>query len=352
MSDALRGTRLAAVVMAAWVSWICLPAADADTGGQTIAEAARRVVKIYGAGGLRGMEAYQTGVLVAPQGHVLTVMSTVLDSDEIDCVLDDGIRYRGTVLGADPRRQLAVLSLDAADLPFFPLVDAEPAEAGTRIFALSNLFGVAVGDERVSTQQGVVAARVPLAARRGSYEVPFTGDVYILDCTTNNPGSPGGAVIDRRGRLIGLLGKELRAASSGTWLSYAIPAGELAGGYQDIIAGSVRAPQAERAVACDPRGLGIVLVPDLLDKTPPFIESILPGSAAERAGLAPDDLVIAVAGKAVQSRQAVQQALGGLAIGDTVVLAVVRDGVVVEADLGPRPQDDRPRPVAVPGENR
>lgn len=344
---------LAAVIMALGSVGIGpVAGADADTAGQTIAEAARRVVKIYGAGGLRGLEAYQTGILVAPQGHVLTVMSTVLDSEEIDCVLDDGIRYRGTVLGADPRRQLAVLSLDAADLPSFPLDQTEPADVGTRIFALSNLFAVAVGDERVSTQHGIIAARVPLAARRGSYEVPFTGDVYILDCTTNNPGSPGGAVIDRRGRLIGMLGKELRATSSGIWLSYAIPVGELARGYQDIVAGSVQAPESATAVSFDPRRLGIVLVPDLLDKTPPFIESLIPGSPGEKAGLVPDDLVIAVAGMAVQSRQALQQALGRLAVGDPVRLSVVRQGDVVEVDLGARPQDGGPRPTAPPQETR
>ena len=171
---------------------LSMAAAAAETPRQTITDAARKVVKIYGAGGLRGLESYQTGLLVSPQGHVLTVMSTVLDGDEIDCVLDDGVRYRGTLLGADPARQLAVITLDAADLPFFAIAEAEPVAVGTRVLALSNLFGVAVGDERVSVQHGVVTARVPLEARRGGYEVPFNGDVYIVDCTTNNPGSPGG----------------------------------------------------------------------------------------------------------------------------------------------------------------
>ena len=83
----------------------------AEPPRQTIADAARKVVKIYGAGGLRGLESYQTGILVSPQGHVLTVMSTVLDADEIYCVLDDVVRYRGTLLGADPVRQLAVIGL-------------------------------------------------------------------------------------------------------------------------------------------------------------------------------------------------------------------------------------------------
>jgi S1-C subfamily serine protease len=316
---------------------LSLAAAAADAPRQTIADAARKVVKIYGAGGLRGLESYQTGILVSPRGHVLTVMSTVLDGDEIDCVLDDGVRYRGTLLGADPARQLAVITLDAVDLPFFAIAEAEPVAVATRVLALSNLFGVAVGDERVSVQHGVVTARVPLEARLGGYEVPFNGDVYIVDCTTNNPGSPGGGLVDWEGRLVGMLGKELRASSSGVWLSYAIPVTELARGYQDILTGTVASPPSRDAVTFDPLALGIVLVPDLLDRTPPFVESVVSGSPAERAGLAPDDLVIAVDGRAVPSRDAVQKALGMLADGDPVRIAVVRAGRVIEADLGPRP---------------
>ena len=315
---------------------------------ETIAGAARKVVKIHGAGGVRGLEAYQPGGLVSPAGHIVTVMSTVLDADELDCVLDDGRRYRATMVGVDPRRELAVLSIEGEELPAFTLAASDPVPVGTRIFALSNLFGVAVGDERVSAQHGVVSALVPLEARRGSYEVPYRGKVYILDCTTNNPGAPGGAVVDWRGRLIGMLGKELRASGSGIWLNYAIPAESLATGYAEIIAGTA-APDAAgpgnepAGAGFDPASLGVVLVPDLLDRTPPFIETVAADSPAARAGLRADDLVIAVGGRAVVSRAAVQQALSALADGDAVRLSVVRSGAIVECDLGPRPAAGRKR---------
>ncbi len=312
--------------------------AQGESPQQGIAGAARKVVKIYGAGGLRGLEAYQTGIIISPDGRIATAMSTVLDSDEIDCVLDDGRRYRATFVGADPRRELAVLSIDADDLPAFTLSAEERAGPGTRIVALSNLFGVAVRDERVSAQRAVLAAVIPLEARRGAAEAPYKGDVYVLDCTTNNPGSAGGALVDARGRLIGMLGKELRATASGIWLNYAIPTDELAAGCRDILAGRVAPPVDDSAPRLDPRAVGLVLVPDLLDKTPPFIESVAADSAAARSGLRPDDLVIAVNGRSVASRAAVQQALGALAPGDPVNLTVVRDGAILECDLGPRPR--------------
>ena len=336
---AVVGRALAAIALA-WST----AAAVAGQPVETIAAAARKVVKVYGAGGVRGLEAYQSGVLVAPEGHVVTVMSTVLDADDIAVVLDDGRRFRATLKGIDPHRELAVLALDGEELPAFVLDDAAPLGVGSRILALSNLFGVAVGDERVSAQHGVIAAFVPLAARRGAYEAPFRGDVYILDCTTNNPGSPGGALVDWQGRLVGVLGKELRSAASGVWLNYALPSAEVARSYREILSGQAIAPPSAdaRPMAFDPLALGVVLVPDLLDKTPPFVESARPGSAAAQAGLEPDDLLVAVNGRAVASRAAVRQALALVAEGDPVRVAVVRKGVIVECDLGPRPAGAAP----------
>jgi len=321
-----------------------LPAAAAgETPQQVIAAAARKVVKIYGAGGLRGLEGYQSGIIVTPDGKIATAASTVLDSDEIDCVLDDGRRFRARLVGVDPRRELALLAIDAEGLPAFAPAAAERAAAGTRVLALSNLFGVAVGDERVSVQRGVVSAVVPLAARRGAADAPYRGAVYVLDCTTNNPGSAGGALVDARGRLLGMLGKELRSTASGIWLNYALPTDELARGCAEIEAGTVARPAAVEVRPFDPRRLGIVLVPDLLDSTPAYVESLVPDSPAARAGLVRDDLVIAVNGRAVPSRAAVERTLGELAAGDPVRLAVVRDGAVVDVDLGPRPQDKETR---------
>jgi len=358
---AARGSAAAilAVVVSVWGGM-----AAAATPEETIAGAARRVVKVYGAGGVRGLESYQTGILVTPTGHIVTVLSTVLDSEQIDCVLDDGRRFPATLIGADPRRELALLSIAGEELPCFVLPVEEPVagpggevptrtsppetgaarvSAGTRVFALSNLFGVAVGDERVSAQHGVVSTVVPLEARRGAHEAPYRGDVYILDCTTSNPGSAGGALVDWRGRLVGMLGKELRATVTGVWLNYALPIDEVARGYRDMLAtgggGATPAGDAMEGAqqSYDVALLGVVLVPDLLDKTPPFVESVREGSAAARAGLRADDLLVAVNGRSVASRAGVQQWLATLADGDPVQFTVIRTGSIVECALGPKP---------------
>jgi serine protease Do len=309
-------------------------------------DAASRVVKLYGAGGIRGLESYQTGILVSPSGHILTVLSTAIDSEVIDCVLDDGRRYTAILVGADLRRELAVLKIDGTNLPFFKLSADSPRQVvGTRVLALSNLFGVAVGDERVSIQQGVIAAHVPLRARRGSHEAAYRGDVYILDCTTNNPGSPGGCLITWQGNCIGMLGKELRSAENATWLSYAIPTNELALGLEAILSGRNNESLAgEKEVSdFDIRSLGLELVPDLLNLTPPFVEAIVPNTQAAETDLQADDLIVAVGNRTVTSQRGLRQELSYLIPGDPIQLNVIRNGRIVLVDLGVVPSLTEPR---------
>jgi serine protease Do len=309
-------------------------------------DAASRVVKLYGAGGIRGLESYQTGILVSPSGHILTVLSTAIDSEVIDCVLDDGRRYTAILVGADLRRELAVLKIDGTNLPFFKLSADSPRQVvGTRVLALSNLFGVAVGDERVSIQQGVIAAHVPLRARRGSHEAAYRGDVYILDCTTNNPGSPGGCLITWQGNCIGMLGKELRSAENATWLSYAIPTNELALGLEAILSGRNNESLAgEKEVSdFDIRSLGLELVPDLLNLTPPFVEAIVPNTQAAKTDLQADDLIVAVGNRTVTSQRGLRQELSYLIPGDPIQLNVIRNGRIVLVDLGVGPSLTEPR---------
>ena len=88
------------------------------------------MVKIYGAGGYRGMEAYESGMLISPDGHILTAYSYVLDTDYITVVLADGRRFEAKLLGADPRLEIAVLKIEAKQLPCFDLEKAVRAAGG------------------------------------------------------------------------------------------------------------------------------------------------------------------------------------------------------------------------------
>jgi len=309
----------------------------------TIAMVQPKMVKIYGVGGPQGMEDYQSGFLISPEGHVLTAWSYVLDTDSIDVRLADGRKLAGKLLGADPRLEIAVLKVEAADLPHFDLGRAVEVEAGERVLALSNAFGVAVGNEPASVQQGTVSLKTRLDARRGAFESPYRGPVYVLDMATNNPGAAGGALVTRRGELVAMLGKELRNALNNTWLNYAIPIGELRSSVEQIRAGKfvVRREEASAkkpARALTPELLGLVLVPDVVERTPPFVETTVPGSAAAAAGLRPDDLVVFVNERLVPSCKALRSELEWIPAVDPVTITVLRAqelvSVVLEARHG------------------
>ena len=213
------------------MSWACLPHGYASDGARALPEVAsqtqRKLVKVYGAGGLRGLEAYQSGFLISADGLVLTAWTYVLDTDPVIVVAHDGHRYEATLLGVDPRLEIALLQVDTTDSDFFDLQQAVELAVGDTVLAFSNLYGVATGDEPLSVQRGIVAAITQLDARKGTYQTPYRGRVYVLDAVTNNAGAAGGAVTDRAGSLAAVIGKELRNSQSGVWLNYAVPITEL-----------------------------------------------------------------------------------------------------------------------------
>ncbi|MCA9100820.1 MAG: trypsin-like peptidase domain-containing protein [Planctomycetales bacterium] len=294
------------------------------------------VVKIFGAGGFRGLEPYQSGVTITAEGHILTVWSHVLNTDFVTVVLDDGRRFDAEVVAADPRHEIALLTVDASDLPHFDLKNATEAPVGTPIFALSNLFGIASGDEPVSVQSGNVAARSSLGRRLGVYETPYQGDVYLLDVVTSNPGSAGGAVIDHAGRFVGMIGKEMQDARDDTWLNFALPADELASAVPALLGVETESDTSKTTNVNQPVTLsawGLVLVPDVVANTPAYIDSVGENSAARAAGLRPDDLIVLVDGQVVTSCRRLREALEAIDRSATVQLTVQRGSELLEVPL-------------------
>jgi serine protease Do len=302
-----------------------------------IASVQPRVVKIFGAGGIASLHAYGTGFLVSPEGHVVTVWSHVLDGDVVNVVLSDGRRFYGKVLGAEPQLDLAVVKIDAEDLPFFDLAEYTTAGPGVRVLGFTNMYKVATGDEPVSVLHGVISARTNLTARRGRFEVPYNGPVYIVDAITNNPGSAGGVLTTYDGRLLGMLGRELRNAESNIWINYVIPIQELRATIDAIRTGDFsdrpEPPAEDRATRYSALDFGIVLVPDVIYRTPAYIDSIFPGSLADAVDLQPDDLIVFVNNELVQSIRTLQGQLGRLQAEDDLTLIVRRGKQLVSATI-------------------
>jgi serine protease Do len=238
-------------------------------------------------------------------------------------------------VGADPRLEVALLKIEAEDLPHFDISTSDVAAAtGSRVLAFSNLFGVATGEEPVSVQHGSISAKTTLDARRGAFDTPYRGPVYVVDAMTNNPGAAGGALTNTSGQLLAMLGKELRSSLTNTWLNYAIPIGELADTVDGIRSGKHVASETpsenkpDEAFSVDL--LGIVLVPDVLERTPPFIDAVRGGSLAAQSGLRPDDLVLFVNDRLVQSCKALFEELSTVDRADPVKLTVIRDQQLID----------------------
>ena len=328
-------------LVSACVGWTQLASAaiSSPSYAAVVATVQPKMVKVFGAGGLRNLESYQSGFLISDDGFVLTAWSYVLDTGQATVILDDGRRFVAEITGADPRTELAILKIGASDLPHFSLEDAVPLVPGARVLAFSNLYGVATGDEPTSVLHGVVSGITRLAARRGSFETPYKGRVYVLDAMTNNAGAAGGALTDSRGRLAAMLGKELRDSRTNAWLNYAQPIAELRSSIESILTGKETHEGNEASGLpeefAELDSLGIILIPNILRNTPPFIDAILPGSLAAKTDLKSDDLIVLINGNTVSSQTSVDEELRRIDVVDPVRITVVRDSELVEIEIEP-----------------
>ncbi|MEC7446994.1 MAG: S1C family serine protease [Planctomycetota bacterium] len=308
---------------------------------ETIADAKTKMCKIYGAGGFSGLEDYQTGILISDNGHVLTSWSHVLDSDVIAVVLDDGRRFEARYVGHDPRVEIAILKIDAEAVSYFNLDETTNASPGDVILALTNLYGVATGNEPVSVQLGTVTAVSPLDGERVGGRLPYKGPVYVVDAMTSNPGTAGGALIDRAGKLIAVVGKDLKRGNQNIWMNYGMPIKAMQQSIDDILSGKLIAGSLDqdRQPPGEPMTLellGFSLVPDVVGKTPPFIDRLIPQGSASATNLRKDDLILFVNDKLVASCSHVEAELSWIHRDDPVTLTVQRGQEIITVDLETR----------------
>ncbi|MBA4067708.1 MAG: serine protease [Isosphaera sp.] len=381
-------TRTATLIAAALLG-SAAPAGAADPFHEVAEKANQKLVKLFGAGGFSRLNNFGTGILISREGHVLTVASQLLDTSELVAHLYDGQRLKGQVVATEPELDAAVVklkkadggALDLGDDGFFNFAEAAkrpPAQTGDWVLALTNTFEIALRDEPLSLQRGVVMAYTKLAGRRGVFDFPYTGDVYVVDAITNNPGAAGGALLNRKGELLGVVGREIKNTLSDTWMNYAIPVTAkvdvkfreavkdkdgkeqqvektvtvsmpefvtlgMQGKYKPVIRG-------DKILSGEGGYHGLVFVPNILERTPAYVEDVPPGSPAAKAGFRQDDLVSFVDGEPVASINAFHAWLKkNTRPGQTVRVEVRRGEALqtLELTLGthpPKPAPPQPDP--------
>jgi serine protease Do len=323
---------------------LCGPAAAQQPFTAVTADVNKKMVKLFGAGGFKGLPSYGTGILVSPKGHILTVNNHILSTQDLRIHLYDGRLYHGKLIAREPELDLALVKIDdeVDFLPYFEFDKAAKrpkAEPGDWILALSNEFQIATRDEPMSVQHGVISTLADLRGRRGIFDAPYAGEVYFIDSVACNPGAAGGVIVNRRGELLGILGRELKNTLSDTWINYAVPVQasadilreekgakvDMAAFVREAMAGKYKQSDERKRKQDDKGGYdGIILVVNAVTTTPPYVEEVIPGSPAAKVGLQPDDLIVYVDGELVQTIKAYREVMRHFAPGMEVRLQVQR----------------------------
>jgi S1-C subfamily serine protease len=259
-----------------------------------------------------------SGVVVAPDGFLLTSAHVVEGSSRGEATFVDGRQARFDVVGADPLSDLAVLRADAADLVPATFGDAGGLRIGQLVVAIGNPHGFAG-----SVTAGVVSGlgrSLPVGPRGGPRRL--VEDVVQTDAALN-PGNSGGALVDGRSLVVGI-----NTAVAGVGLGLAVP---INGATRSIVSSLMRDGRLRRAylgVAVGGRPLPPRVAGRLQRRDAVEVIEVVEGSPAARAGLRPEDLVVELDGEPIGAAGDVQRLMTSERIGRELAMVVVRDGEV------------------------
>jgi serine protease Do len=270
-----------------------------------------------------------SGVIVSPDGTVLTNNHVIDGASDIHVYLNDKREFTAKLVGTDPKTDVAVLKIDARDLPTLALGDSAKLQVGDLVFAIGDPFGI--GE---TATMGIVSA-----TGRGGLGIENYEDFIQTDAAIN-PGNSGGAMIDLHGNLIGLNTAILTGGGGGNQgVGFAIPVnmvrnvmdqilahGKVVRGYLGIYIQDLT-PELAKQFGLN-QGGG-VLVGDVSPDTP-----------AARAGLKKGDVILKLNGTPVDSRSSLQVQIAQTSPGTPVKLDVWRDGKTSNftVDLGELPE--------------
>lgn len=266
--------------------------------------------------GRRRPQSAGSGVIIdGKEGIVLTNYHVVKGADEVQVGLIDGRSFTAEVKGSDPDLDVAVLKIDAKDLKDVKLGNSSAIEIGDFVVAIGNPFGLG---QTVTT--GIVSALNRSVFGVQGYEN------YIQTDASINPGNSGGALVNLRGELVGINTAIIAPSGGNVGIGFAIPVNMAKASVDQILKhGEVKrgqigvsiqdfTPELAREFDLE-NGQRGVLVADVGDATP-----------AEKAGLEPGDIIVAVNGKATHSTGQLRSQIGIHNIGDTVKVSVLREG--------------------------
>jgi serine protease Do len=253
-----------------------------------------------------------SGVIVSSDGYIVTNNHVIANSDTVMVFLaDEKKEYKAKVVGADPKTDLAVIKIEAKNLPPIAFSDSSKVKEGDVVFAIGNPFGVG---ETIT--HGIVSALNKNGIGLNEYEN------FIQTDTPINPGNSGGALIDSRGGLVGINTAIISPTGQNNGIGFAIPANMA----KNIAKTLIEKGKVERGfIGVSMRDLNAQSQKFYGKEKGAIVMDVVKNSPAQKAGLKRGDLIISINGKEVENSSELKNIVGSSEVGSEIKLGVIRD---------------------------
>jgi serine protease DegQ len=265
---------------------------------------------------------------VSPSGYILTNNHVVEAADEIEVALHDNRKLLAKVVGSDPDTDLAVLRVEAKDLPAITFGSSDNLRVGDIVLAIGNPLGIGQ-----TVTSGIVSALGRTGLGINTFENFIQTDAAI------NQGNSGGALVDARGNLIGINTAILSQTGGSIGIGLAIPA-SMAKAVMEQIIKSGTVTRGWIGVELQPITPAIAESFKLGTLEGVIINGVLNGGPAEKAGIKPGDVLVSIDGKPIVDPQSVLNSVTGIAPGSAAKVKLKRKGQDLELSVvvGRRPK--------------
>ncbi|MES2760279.1 MAG: DegQ family serine endoprotease [Pseudomonadota bacterium] len=269
-----------------------------------------------------------SGFIVSPDGVILTNAHVVRDASEVTVKLQDRREYRAKVLGSDPKTDVAVLKIDAKNLPVVPIGKSNDLRVGEWVLAIGSPFGL---DSSVTA--GVVSAK--------GRSLPDDSVPFIQTDVAVNPGNSGGPLFNTRGEVVGINSQIYSQTGGYQGLSFAIPI-DVANKIKEQLVATGTVKHARLGVTVQEVGQGFADAFKLESPEGALVSNVEKGGAADKAGIKSGDVIRKLNGQSIVASGDLPAMLSVASPGDKVTLDVWRDGKIVQ--LGARLGDASEKP--------
>ncbi|MCU1291017.1 MAG: protease Do [Acidobacteria bacterium] len=255
-----------------------------------------------------------SGVIVSADGTILTNAHVIEGAEKITIQMNDDQTYEAKLVGIDKPSDLAVIKIEAQNLPFLNLGNSDNVRVGDIVLAIGNPLGIG---------QTVTAGIISAKGRRtglsdGSYEDFLQTDAPI------NRGNSGGALVNLTGELIGINSQILSTTGGSIGIGFSIPS-NMAKSVMDQLIQNGRVRRGMLGISIQNLTPETAQALDLKETSGVLVSGIAPGSAAEKAGLRRGDIITAVNGEKIEDSNVLRNRVAGTLPGTQIRLSVIRD---------------------------